>query len=287
MLSTEGLIFGVLTLVFASTYSLCARYFIRGESNPLAFSIVCTGFAALFSLGLFFVEPIDFSSTTLPYVLLLLLSGFLYGIYDATQFSARKYLEASVLSVVLQIAPVIAFLLSIFLLREGVTTLKLVAVGLILLGNIFAIYRSPSKVSRMGLMFGIAMATVSGFTYVIDKAAFPHVPFMLYSFTVYFVPVMIVAAIFAWRGGTMTDIRTEWRRFTWRIPFISVLGVTTYYFLYRTFAVTDASVAVPLTSSATILTVLGGIVLLGEKGNVSRKIFGAILVLAGVLLLRM
>jgi uncharacterized membrane protein len=96
-----------------------------------------------------------------------------------------------------------------------------------------------------------------------------------------------VSSIYAAKGGTVASVRAEWRQFSWRIPVISLLGVTTYYFLYRAFQVADASVVVPITSSSTILTVLGGIFLLGEKGNMLRKIIGAVFVLLGVLLLRL
>ncbi len=287
MLTTTGLIFGLITVVSASTYALTARYVVKGASNPLAFSILFTLFSALISCGLIFIEPLVFSSDAVRYIPLLLLSGVLYGIYDATQFSARKYLEASSFSIILQIAPVIAFLLSILILKEGITSIKVAAVAFIILGNVLAIYRSQGHITRKGLFFGIIVATVSGFAYVVDKATFPHIPFMLYSITVYVVPAIIVSTIFAARGGGVSEIADEWRRFTWRIPLISLLGVTTYYFIYRTFLITDASVAVPLTSSSTVLTVLGGILLLGEKGNVLRKILGAVLVLVGVLILRL
>ncbi len=286
MLTTEGLIFGLLTVVCASTYGLVARATLKDAENPLAFSILFTLSSAVLSLGLFLIEPLDFSTSSLKYTLLLLLSACLYGIYDATQFSARKYLEASSLSIVLQIAPVIAFVLSVFILKEGVTAAKLFAVSLIMFGNIIAIYRSH-HITRLGLLFGVAMATVSGFTYVIDKVAFPHTPFALYSIAVYIIPAIVVYIIFKIRGGKSVEVTKVWREFTWRIPLISLCGVATYYFLYRTFAITDASVAVPLVASSTVLTVIGGILILGERGNIPRKLIGAALVFTGVLLLRL
>ena len=64
---------------------------------------------------------------------------------------------------------------------------------------------------------------------------------------------------------------------------ISVLG---YYMLLKNFSLTEASLAVPITYTSTVLTAFGGILILKERSNIFQKIIGAITVLAGVLMLR-
>jgi bacterial/archaeal transporter family protein len=285
MISGEGLVFAVGSIVLTTAYVLLARTWLQDTANPLAFSLLFTIISALLSVAFLIVEPWHFEAAEPVYVWLLLLSGFLYGLYDSVQFFARKHLEASSYSVIAQISPVITFLLSILILGEGMTTEKLLAVVLIICGNAVAIYKSGRITSR-GLLFGLATAAALGVALVVDKATFPHFPFVLYSITVYVMPMILVGTIFLFQGGRGRDLLDAWHANSWRIVVIAFLGVSTYYCIYRTFAVTDASIASPFMASSTILTVLGGILLLGEKGNVPRKILGTIFVVIGVILLR-
>ena len=73
---------------------------------------------------------------------------------------------------------------------------------------------------------------------------------------------------------------------SWRLPVLAVVSVAGYYSILKTFQFAEASAAVPVIFSSTILTVLGGILVLKEEGNIPQKLFGAAFVIAGVLLLQ-
>ncbi len=287
MLTTEGFIFGMLAAFFTTAYVLVARAWLKDSKNPLAFSVVYSLFLGALSLLFFLVAPVALPEhVPLFAVALLCLSGILYGLYDATQFFVRKYMEASIHALVARASPVFTFLLSVLILHEGITPAKLLAIVLIIGGNIVALYRVGGSTTGKGILLGFMAALLLGAALTIDKVAFPYFPFYLFSLCAAIVSTTVVFIVFKVRGGTISDIKEEWAQYSWRIPTVSLLAVSQYYCIYRAFAVADASVVVLLNSSSIMFTVIGGILLLGERSNIPRKILGVACVMAGVLLLR-
>lgn len=281
-----GIVLALCAAFFATCYALLSRTWVKYTESPLAFSIFYTFFAFIFSAGIAFIEPWKFTDATPFFVALLILSALFYGLYDATQFSARKYLEASNFALLLQIVPIVVFFLSVVVLKEPFTIESVVAVILIVLGNCIALYKNSEITFQRGALFGVAAALFTGCAYTIDKVAFSHFPIPLYSMTVYLVPSILVSTIFFVRGGTLAELKLEFRRSTWRTPVLSLVGLCGYYSLLKAYQLIDASIAVPLMYTSTALTVVGGIVLLRERKNIPQKILGVLLVCIGVILLQ-
>ena len=281
-----GFALAILTAFIVAGYNLCARMWVVDSKSPLAFSIVYTTFAAIFSLGILFLEPWQFSNVSPLWILLLVMAGLLYGLYDATQFSARKYVEASTLSLISQLSPVVAFVLAVALLKEDPSASKLTAVLLIICGNLILLFKhSEKRWNSKGLWFGFAAALFTGVAYFVDSITFEHFPMALYAVTVYAIPALVVSLVFKLTGGTGAGLVEEFRRTTWKVPALSLIGVAGFYFLLKTYAVTPLSIAIPLVYSSTALTVLGGIFLLNEREDIWKKIVGTAFVFAGIILL--
>jgi bacterial/archaeal transporter family protein len=287
MVSTEGLIFGLAAALFTTTYVLVARAWLKDSDNPLAFSVIYSLFLAVFSIAFILLQPFEWpKSVPLFAVLLLGASGVLYGLFDASQFFARKYLEASLHVLISRASPVITVILSILILKEELTLEKAAAVVLIIAGNIVALYRAGGgKSVQKGILIGFGSAALLGAALTIDKVAFAYFPFFLFSLTAAIISTTVVFTVFRAQGGSIKDVEREWRQYTWRIPMISFLAVAQYYCIYRAFAVADASAVVLLNSSSIVFTVIGGILLLHERSNIPRKLVGVVLVVAGVALL--
>lgn len=286
MLTSGALLTGSVSVICITAYALLARVWVKDSDSPLAFAILYTATAALIASSLTFIEPWTFTDVSWSVAGLLVLASVLYGLYDATQFSARKYVEASTLALIMQLAPAVTLALSFAILREPFTVAKVAGAGAIIAGNLVALYRSGSHLTSRGIMFGLAAAGIAGTAYVVDKMTFEHFPVPLYTMSVYVIPLFVVAALYASTGGTLVRLAAEGRRISWRIFVLSGLGVAGYYMILKTFAVADASVAVPLVYSSTVLTALGGVFLLDERVAVMQKVVGSLLVFAGILLLR-
>ncbi len=177
--------------------------------------------------------------------------------------------------------------LAVFILGEDFSLSKLLAVVCILAGNFIVLYkRGEHSIVLKGLWFSLASATFVGFAYFVDKSTFEHFPMALYAVAVYVIPAVVVGVIFKFTGGTKSELITEFKRTSWKIPALSFIGVFCFYLLLKTYEITPLSIAIPLIYSSTILTTLGGIFLLNEKSHILRKIVAALLVFIGLLLLK-
>ncbi len=284
MLSLNGFILALITAVAFSTFALLSRTLAKGSKDPLAFSVVYGLFAALFSLIILLIEPWEFGDITYQVLLITFLATVFFGVFEASEFFARKHLEASRLTVLFQLTPVVTFLGSILLLQETFSLGKVLAIGLIVGGNIVAMYKHSGHITKLGLIFSLVTVASLGLAYIADKAVFQNYPLGIYMFITYFMPSLYIFLFL--NEDKIKRMTQELKRIPWQLPLLSFVSILGYYLLLKTFRVAEASVAVPIIYSSTILTAFGGILILKEKSSIPQKIFGAIFVFLGVLLLK-
>ncbi len=216
-----------------------------------------------------------------------LLSTIGYSIYSSIKFYSNKYIEASRRTLLTQISPIVTLFASALILHEGLTLRRLLAVALIVLGNIIALYKHGGKASARGIEITLLGSAILGITYVADKYASAFFPLSLYMFITYGLPALYLFTFSqAKRKNAIALMKQEVMLRTWRLPLLSALSVFGYFLLLKAYSLVDASVASPTMSSATILTALGGIIILKERTSIGKKLVGAVFVFAGVILLR-
>ncbi len=287
MITNLGLLLALLTTVLFAAYGLLSRVLSVKSTDPLAFSVVYGLFSAVFSVILLLIQSEKLTAITAPILFVTFLATVGYGVFETLQFFARKYVEASRSTLIFQFAPAATFIASILFLREGLSLQKLLAVILIVGGNLIALYKHGGQISRFGLATTAGSAVALGLAYVGDKVASPHYPFGLYMAISYFFPTLYVFLLFLiLRRGDFSPLKREFLSESWRLPFLSLISVSGYYFLLKTLRITQASVAVPIVFSSTLLTVLGGILILKEQSNIEQKLVGAIFVFLGIILLK-
>ncbi len=286
MITTLGLTFALIAAVLFAVYGLLSRVLSVKSDDPLAFSVLYGFFTAIISVLVFSVSITGLQAITPSVIFITFLATVAYGVFDAIQFFARKHVEASRSTVIFQIAPAVTFTVSILLLREEITFIKLLAVILIVIGNMVALYRHGGKVTKLGLILTVSAAVSVGLAYVADKVASLHYPLGLYMTITYLMPAFYVFIIFlASRRNRIARLKNEIILGTWKLPFLSAVSVAGYYMLLKTLGIAQASVAIPIIFTQTILVALGGIFILKEKSNILEKIIGAVLVFGGVVLL--
>lgn len=279
-------IFFALGTAFAwSAYGIISRVLARDSTSPLALAVPYGVFASVFCFIPALWEPWSFSDITAAVLFATFLATVFFGMYDVFQFFGRKHLEASQSTMLFQLAPIVTFLVAAVFLGEPFTLLKASAIGLVVLGNIVALYRRSGSVSLRGVGYMLLTAFGLGCAYVADKFALPHYPLPLYAFITYLVPTIYCFFVLLARREVAV-IKEETTRGSWRIPILAILGVLGYYFALKTFLLVDVSKAIPVMYSSTILTALLGIVILKERGNVVQKLAGAVITVLGVVLLQ-
>lgn len=284
MISATGLFLALATAVTFSAFGLLSRVLARDSKDPLALSVAYGLLGALFSLPLFFIEPWRFGTITPIVLLITFVATVCAGLFETTEFFARKHLEASRMTILFQLTPVVTFFGSIALLNESFSLEKISAIILIIGGNIIAMQKHGGLITKIGLLFGLATVVSLGFMYIADKAVFTYYPLSFYVFLSYIMPSIYIFTFL--KRERVRRVIAEWRLGSRRLVIFAAISVLGYYLLLKTFQVAEASVAVPIIYTSTILTALGGIFILKEKSNIYQKLAGAVFVFFGVALLR-
>ncbi|MEK7554441.1 MAG: DMT family transporter [Patescibacteria group bacterium] len=283
-----GISFALGSALIFTLYSLLSRVTAVKSDEPMTIAILHDFFATVISLMAFIVIRPAFPGKLSVWVwIAVILSCIGYTIFSATKFFGHKYIEVSYRTQLTQIAPIATFIGSALILHEEITLRRLIAVVLIVGGNMIALYKHDGKVSLQGIRIVLLGAVAIGLSYVADKFASPSFPLSLYMLITYGIPGILIFLIFRFqRKDALGLIKRELVLRTWKIPFLAFLSVAGYFLFLKAFALVDASVASPALYSSTILTSLGGIIFLRERSNLRRRIFGAVVVFLGIVLLK-
>lgn len=275
----------LLSALLSTALNLLMRVMAVKSSNTRVFSFVFNSYAAVLALILFLFEiPHIKFPQEIPLIQLLFIATtvILYGLYERLHFSIRKQIDASTLAILYRLSPVIAFLGSIFFFGESLTLTKLFATLLIVGASILVSYKHPHISLNRALLKTLIVPTILGIAWMLDKPASAHLPASLYGLILWTVPLIIIAFPNIPRTLLLKEIYTG----GWKIGLMALLNVAVFYVLLKALALTDASKVIPVSSSSSVLIVLGGIFILNERSQLVKKLIAGVLVFWGVLLLR-
>ncbi len=278
-------IFALASAIFFASQELLMRVLAIKTNSPRIFSVMFNLWGALFALIAFVLQGGSFMglrALPLSQYMLIATSGVAYGLYERYQFSARKDIDASSFSVISSMTTVMAFIGAIFFLRESLTIAKALGTALIVCASLLLVYKNPKLKLNRGMWYAFLCVIFLGITGVVDKPASVHLQPALFSFLVWFFPIVIIA----FPGVTASDVRKELHIGGWKAVLAAILNVVGYILYIRAFALADASRVIPVSATSGILVVLGGILLLGEHDHMKRKLIAGALAFAGVYFLK-
>ncbi|GAC1356258.1 MAG: hypothetical protein NVSMB38_37630 [Ktedonobacteraceae bacterium] len=278
------LIYALLAAMLFATFALLARIISIDGTHPRAYSVIFGWSSAAFSLILFVVEPFAFRPIASVVLVLTLVATVCYGLSDRLLFTVSKSIEASLLTIIDKLTPVVTFVASGIFLGEGFTLKKLVAVVCILLGNLLVVYKSTVIKFDRAFFLALFAAACLGIGLTIDKRISIAYALPVYAFINFFVPSLYNIFLPPLAFGT---IAREFKGAFWKITLLAAMSVLGYYFTLKAFSLAEASKVVPIMSSSTILVVLAGAIFLKERSQLGRKVIAGICVCAGVVLLSM
>lgn len=285
MIFPTAFLFALLTAASWTAYALIARTLIVKSNSPLAFAVLVNCFASFFALLVFVAEGGIFVGITAVIILATFISTVFSGIFESLQIFVRKRLEASRSTVLSQLAPLVTFIGAIVILGESFTLLKGMGTSLIVGGNLIAAYGHGGALKRSSVFLALGAAAALGGIYIADKFAASHYPIGFYMMLSYFLPALYIF-LFVMPQNKINQVISEFRATTWRLPILALTGIIGYYLLLKTFRFAEASTVIPIVYSSTILTTIGGIIILKERSNIFQKLAGAVFVVIGVILLK-
>jgi len=276
----DWLIFAILSFTSVGVMNTIHRFICR-EHDWLAYSFAEMSIATLFFL------PLAVTSFALPTNMLgfyvLALGILLWTLSAIVTYKSFQLVEASARSPLKQTQIIFILILSYFLLGEALTLNKVVGSLLIFIGVVLLSYeRGKTRfVFDIGFKVTLLSALIAAVVSLVDKVSLTYWSPASYSFMIYLFPSLIIGVFARKRKGLVKMLKS-------RYLFIALAGFLEFaYFITRmtAFSLTDLSIVSPVLRLSTLVTVVLGIILLKERQRIGEKIFSAILMIIGAIII--
>lgn len=254
----------------------------KEESDPviasILFQFLLTFFGALFALFTGFHLP---SLTLFPYFLL---SGALYAGGTVAFFRSIKLIEASEMTVLAGSGVLFTILISFLFIHEQLTPTQLVGAILILCAVILINYNRKTFRLNTGAWLAVLGAACYGIAVVADTYIVKRYDAVSFLPLASFTPGLIISLWYARKvPETIRSLKHIDRNLLIYSFLYAIQGVTFYLALQYGALVSQMST---ISRASIILTVLLAMILLKEREKVILKVLSAVLVTAGVLLIK-
>ncbi len=278
------LVYAIGAIFFFATQDILMRVLAIKSDHSRIFSFVFNLWGAFFALIAFIIQGGSFAELFLvpPSTIWFIATAILlYGLYERVQFIARKGIDASSLTVIYQLSPVIGFLGAILFLNEQPTILKIIGATLTIGSSLLLVYKNPKLRLNRPVIYAFICAILLGLASVVDKPASAELPSTLYSFLIWVLPLGVIAFPHIEKKQFLKELHIG----GWKVAFTALLNVVGFMCFIQALTLTDATRVIPIIYTSSIFTVLGGIFLLGERDHIARKIIAAVVALLGIALL--
>ncbi len=279
-------LYSILSLFGFILYALAGRKLVKNAKNPQAFAVIYNGTVALFSPLLYIFDRTLPSNITPKIVIFTFIGLLIWGIFGRYEYFARKNTEASVFTVVADLAPALNFLLSALILKEQITIYKILGILLIILANLilFVNHKKKSIISMQGLKYSLIVAVFLALGWLFDTINVPAWGVATFSIVSFIFP-SIMSMFFP--KLTLSDLRQELalNKF-WHIAALGSLNLMGYAFLLKALTLGPATSVVPITGSSTPFIIIFGVIFLGEKEYLGRKLIATLLTVGAIFLMR-
>ena len=220
--------FALATAVGSAAYNLVGRIMAVKSTDGRVFSVLFNMIACVFAVFFFLIEPFKFRGITVTVVLVTILSTVLMAVFERLQFVARKEIDASSLSIIFRLVPAVSVIASIIFLRESITLYKVVAVLLIVGGNLLvAITKGKGKLAiDRPTLIALVAATALGLAWTADKRAQIGYSASLYALIAWVLPTIYN---FLTPPISVKELKHEWKNAGWGLVVLAGLNVLTYY----------------------------------------------------------
>ncbi len=278
-----GIVFALLAALSSGVEKLLRK--------KVAINVDALTFAFFFELiGAIFAFPLFVLNFHMPEVsyawLFVIVSGFLWAGVAFTMVKSYRYLEASFIAPASKLRIALILILSVIFLGETLNSNKIIGTSLVFAGLIFLSYKKGinfSKLKEKGMIFLILSILLISSVLVFDKFASSFFNPSMYTFMIYFVAsLVLLPGIFSKKEDIKKMIKSK---FIFLIILTSILSVMYYYLILTAFKFAEASVILPITELSSLVAVLGGIIFLNERKEISKKIISTLIIIAGVVII--
>lgn len=275
----------VLSIVIASIANILQRVLMRDDkSNPYSYAIIFHLLLGVLVLVFGLMRGTNFSLLS-GNIYMLLLASALWGACQVFLFKALQLLEVSEVTVISDLRVIVTIIASVIFLGEEFTGWNIVGAILVVTASLLVVDVRKGFKFNKGVWYTLAMALFAGLAIVADSANVQQYDVLAYStfsnfLSGFFILAFYPKALKQWRHFVQS-------RFLVKMVPLAVFSATqgVLYLFALTYGGNTAQVGT-IRQSSIILNVLLAIIFLNERGKIWHKLVAAVLVTAGVFLLR-
>lgn len=268
-----GLLFAANKLIFRAVFTKAV--------NPIGFLAAHDLLAGALLLPVAFLQ---FSLPQSPKTWVALILGILF-IFLANFFTALSLekTEASIYQIAGQLRHVIVLFGGLLLLNEAITTSKVLAVTLIMIGVAIAIKEKSRIRLTVGVNYAFLSAIAIGMAFLCIKVAAEDVRPVVAASLSLLISGVIAYAVFVTSNHPIKRLvpHGQWAS----LGIAAIIFAVFEWALFTALNIGQASQVTPVAQSSMIFTLIGGYLFLGERKRTAQKIAGCVFVAAGIALL--
>jgi drug/metabolite transporter (DMT)-like permease len=193
--------------------------------------------------------------------------------------SAIKYASAGLVALLLYLYPMFVFMLSVIVLREKITWIKVIAIILALLGTALTV--DPAGGQLIGILLAISSALIYSVYIIVGTNVMKHVSAVQSSLVIFASAAVVYGILMGINGAHFPATSTGWLGIAGIVLIATVIPVATFLAGLERIGPTNASL---LSTIEPVVTVLLAWLLFGERLQ-SITVFGGSLILVAVVLL--
>ena len=195
--------------------------------------------------------------------------------------SAIKYASAGLVALLLYLYPTFVFILSMVVLHEKVTRVKIAALIIALIGTALTV--DPAGGQLIGILLAIASALTYSVYIIVGSNVMKHVSPVQSSFVIFASAAVIYGVLMTINGAHFPATGTGWLGIAGIVLIATVIPVTTFLAGLERIGPTNASM---LSTLEPVVTVLLAGLLFGERLGPITILGGALILVAVILLTR-
>ena len=269
------------SVFFFTSLNLLQRTLAVDSKHPRAMAILFNSIAALIALLIFTITG-SFKNFAIPLEprawIVLIIASFFYAMFERGRFVAAKLLDASVLTTVENISVLVAFIGSLFLYSEALTSHKLLG-GALIIGALVmvSLNKKAKKASMKGIVIAILISIMLGLGWMLDKLGTQFFSAKTYNIFIWTIPILFIY----FPHIKLDAIKSELKLASWRVFLLAGLNVVGYLMQLKALETAEATRVIPIVQTSTLFTVLLGIIILKERDHIVRKIIAGMMAITG------
>jgi drug/metabolite transporter (DMT)-like permease len=278
----DWFIYAIMAALFYAIEKVYAKRFLGKKVDAIKFTAYHDLIVGLMLLPIAAIAGFKLPSSVWSWALFCVAAiSYWYG--DLYTYKSLNKIDVSLSQIITQLRLVLVLMGGVLFFSESFSLLKALAILLIIAGAVVVSYRKGyiNKDFSKGVLYSTLGAASLAVGFLIDKNLLSGFGIVSYASL-----VMIACGLFGLTQVSLNKDRTKQDAVFWKMVLVcSILFAGFRAFLSAAIFSGEVSRAVPVSQASVIFSVIGGMVLLGEREEISKRVAGLFLIILGISLL--